>query len=300
MPRNTAQLLLLLFAIHAATAIANDGKGEQAAPADPAYLSTPLPLARLHEAASSHHVLARIDAVRELSARADQRSRLVLQQCLADAEPMVRRLAALGLGRIGNGADAAVLARALADSEPGVRHAAGSSLLKLRPLDSAGAILAELRHRDCRLQAGARPGDARAAMQDWGQSPLVVAKKVLQSLAGDDADVRRLLKKALNSRKRCVRYAAAYALSGSSRPRIARALDRAAARRDVAVVAGAYPRFISSDDPALRRALRIGGLRFDDPDLALALRDSGDAEFQAVAARVLAIKGIDIQEVIAP
>ncbi len=300
MPRHHFALFLLLLMTPLSIVLASDGKGEQRVPTDPVYLSTPLPLAKLHRAAASRHVLARIDAVRELAARGDRRSGPVMRERLADPEPLVRRFAALGLGHAADPGDAPALAHTLLDPEAAVRHAAGSSLLKLPAAAVAEAVLAELRRADCRLRPAASSADARMAMRDWGQSQLVVAKKVLQSLATRDTGTLKRLKRALHSRKRCVRYAAAYALARSPRPGASKALERAAARGDVAVIAGAWPRYLASDRPGQRRALIAGALRFDDPDLILGLRASGDPELQAMAARVLAIKGIDIQEVMTP
>ncbi len=190
------------------------------------------------------------------------------------------------------------LVRRLSDTDPLVRHAAGIALMNRTSPATAAALLDEIRSMNCSPTWQPAPATDAAsslrAMKQWGQSRLVIIKKVLEKMAESDAAVRKLLVGSLSEQASCVRYVAAYALGSTEDPAVETALETRAASGDTAVISGAYRRYLGMADRRARVGLIRGIYTFDDPDMILAMSRSGDARIEKAADYMMRIKGIDL------
>ncbi len=187
----------------------------------------------------------------------------------------------------------------LSDPDPLVRNAAGIALMNVASPAAAAALLDEVRSMSCSpAWQPAPPTDAASslrAMKQWGQSPLVIIKKVLEKMARSDAAVRDLLVASLGEQASCVRYVAAYALDSSEDSTVAAALEARAASGDSAVISGAYRRYLGTNDRRTRVGLIWGIYSFDDPDMILAMSRCGDVRIENAADYMMRIKGIELK-----
>lgn len=94
-----------------------------------------------------------------------------LAQALHDADPRVRRLAALGLGGLGPRAESAVpaLVDALHDAEPAVRRRAAEALGEVRSVGAVFGLQAALADTDAGVRRAARTSleVIRAGARSW-------------------------------------------------------------------------------------------------------------------------------------
>ena len=198
----------------------------------------------------------------------------------------------------GASVDVPDLVHKLRDPDPLVRNSAGVMLMDMASPEAAAALLDEIRSMNCSPSWQPEPPtDAAAslrAMQQWGQSPLVIIKKVLEKMASGDAAVRNLLLGSLDEQVACVRYVAAYALGSSEDSATTGALDARAASGDIAVISGAYRRYLGATDRRTRVGLIWGVYTFDDPDMVLAMNRSGDVRIETAAQQMMRVKGIDL------
>ncbi|HHQ14682.1 MAG TPA: hypothetical protein ENK16_06610 [Chromatiales bacterium] len=199
----------------------------------------------------------------------------------------------------GNAVDVPELVSRLSDPDPLVRNSAGITLMNMASPTAAAALLDEIRSMNCRpTWQSAPPTDAASslrAMKQWGQSPLVIIKKVLEKMAENDAAVRDLLVASLSEQAACVRYVAAYALDSSTDTAARTALETRAASGDVAVISGAYRQYLGTNDRQMRVGLIWGIYSFDDPDMILAMSRCGDTRIENAADYMMRIKGIDLK-----
>lgn len=153
-------------------------------------IGTPLARAAIRDRMPSLDARSRAQAARSVGLRRDESATAILAGYLGDADPIVRREAAIALGRIGSGASAPALYAALGDPD---RVVAWSVRGAIRRLDrwNAAAIKAALRdpkRRDDALaladESWAPPAIEALLMAYGEESDPLVRSRILANLAG--------------------------------------------------------------------------------------------------------------------
>ena len=301
----TAVLLAVAWVTGVSPAFASIGNGRQE-PSSEQFFASSLSLDELHSAAASAHILTRLDAVQRIAKRADPASREVLQTALSDPEPLVRRSTIAGLAAIGDAACVPALVAALKDEDPMVRHGAGIALSGFPSSETVRQLLVGLATQQPHSgRSGARRGgelgggnsdpSEQSKRLEWGQSEMVISKKLLRQINASRPETTEILISKLADSDDRVRYAVAYALSLKSDPEITAKFNTALAGQDAAVVAGGYEffmqRHVDSAKPFVLRGLR----EFNDADLAVSMSKSADADLATAAVEIARQKGVKLQ-----
>jgi len=295
-----------LFAIVACLTLADFahasiGTRQQDVPSSRLY-GDDISLDQLHAAATSDHIVTRIDALQRIATDANPASLQVLEQALQDGEPTIREIATVGLARLGEPSSIPALVGAMHDENAAVRTRAAVAITGIEPSEAVVSdfltVLDEQQsktpgrkgHRG-KLQATSQTEEGHRAS---GQSSLVISKKVLRGMVMSRPATTGLLIDELTGMSPARRYATAYALSTSADPEVVAAFENALARQDTAVVSGAYEYYLSKQLGRAKSALLRGLDEFDDADLILALSQCGDGDLEAAAAQVARKKGVRI------
>jgi HEAT repeat protein len=288
----TALLFAVVSVAGSVPAYASIGNGQQE-PSDKQVDGKRMSLDELHMAADSAHTLTRLDAIQRIANRANPASLQVLQTALSDPEPLVRQSTVVGLAAIGDAAVPALVA-ALKDEDPMVRHGAGMALAEFPSSETVRQLLAGLVAPQSR-SAGNSDHSQNFKRLDWGQSVLVISKKLLRQINASKPETTEILINKLSDAEDRVRYVAAYALSMKSDPEIVSMLNAALARKDTAMVSGAYEFFMQRHFDRAKPFILRGLREFNDPDLAVSMSRSGDAGLAATAVDIAKERGVDLR-----